>query len=72
VPIEQLTSDLVDFGDAFLGEFVASITNAAFWSKGNNTIAIIYDEGDNDDGCCDANPGGVDVTELGVQERTFS
>src|SRR5262249_7978043 len=34
---------------------VNNITTASFWSKGNNAIAIVYDEGDDNNGCCDAN-----------------
>ena len=46
---------LVANGDHYLGELVSNITNASFWSKGNNAIAITFDEGDDNNGCCDAN-----------------
>lgn len=49
---------LVAVGDAYLGQLVSEITHAAFWAKGNNAIAITYDNGDNSVGCCDAKPGG--------------
>jgi hypothetical protein len=48
---------LVAVGDAYLGQLVSDITHASFWAKGNNAIAITFDEGDNTAGCCDANPG---------------
>jgi hypothetical protein len=49
---------LVAVGDAYLGQLVSEITHASFWAKGNNAIAITYDNGDNNAGCCDAVPGG--------------
>jgi hypothetical protein len=49
---------LVAVGDAYLGQLVSEITHAPFWAKGNNAIAITYDNGDNSAGCCDAKPGG--------------
>jgi len=39
---------LVATGDAYLGRLVGQITGADFWSKGNNAIDIVYDEGDDD------------------------
>jgi hypothetical protein len=41
---------LVATGDAYLGQLVQKITSAAFWAKGNNAIAITYDEGDDNNG----------------------
>jgi hypothetical protein len=52
---------LVAVGDAYLGQLVSEITHASFWAKGNNAIAITFDEGDNTAGCCDANPGAGQV-----------
>lgn len=52
---------LVALGDAYLGRVVSAITNASFWSQGNNAIAITYDSGNGSGGCCDANPGGGQV-----------
>ena len=49
---------LVVVGDQYLGQLVSEITNAPFWAKGNNAIAITFDNGDNNAGCCDAMPGG--------------
>jgi hypothetical protein len=49
---------LVAVGDAYLGQLVSEITHASFWARGNNAIAITYDNGDNNAGCCDAVPGG--------------
>ena len=45
---------LVAQGDQYLGNIVQSLTTASFWSKGNNAIDIVYDEGDDNQGCCDA------------------
>ena len=41
---------LVATGDAYLGQLVQKITSASFWAKGNNAIAITYDEGDDSTG----------------------
>lgn len=65
-PFDPQDQHLVAFGDAFLGQLVASITGAKFWPKGNNAIVIVYDEGDDDAGCCDANPGGGRVATVVV------
>mgnify|MGYP001401791790 CR=1 FL=1 len=69
---------LVAVGDAYLGQLVSEITHASFWAKGNNAIAITYDNGDNSAGCCDANPGGGQIPTIvitshgprGVQDAT--
>jgi hypothetical protein len=53
-PFDPQDQHLVALGDAYLGRLVSSITNASFWSHGNNAVAIIYDEGDDNAGCCDA------------------
>src|SRR5215467_8405857 len=53
-PLDPQDQHLVAFGDAFLGHLVSQITNASFWAHGNNAIAITYDEGDDNVGCCDA------------------
>jgi hypothetical protein len=55
---------LVAVGDAYLGQLVSEITHASFWAKGNNAIAITYDNGDTTAGCCDANPGGGPIVAL--------
>ena len=52
---------LIAAGDQYLGNIVSAITNAPFWSKGNNAIAITYDSGSTSQGCCDARPGGGQV-----------
>ncbi|MEY9862200.1 hypothetical protein ABH935_007845 [Catenulispora sp. GAS73] len=41
---------LVATGDAYLGQLVHKITSASFWAKGNNAVAITYDEGDDNTG----------------------
>jgi hypothetical protein len=53
-PFDPQDQHLVALGDHYLGQLVSSITNASFWSRGNNAVAIIYDEGDDNAGCCDA------------------
>jgi hypothetical protein len=45
---------LVQQGDEYLGSLVQNLTNASFWSQGNNAIDVVYDEGDDNAGCCDA------------------
>ena len=52
---------LIAGGDQYLGNLVSEITNAPFWSRGNNAIAITYDNGDTSQGCCDAHPGGGQI-----------
>jgi Phosphoesterase family len=55
---------LIAVGDEYLGGLVSAITNAAFWARGNNAIVITYDSGDNQQGCCDARPGGGQVANI--------
>lgn len=52
---------LVAQGDAYLGRLVSQITSAPLWARGNNAIAVTFDNGDNTKGCCDASPGGGQV-----------
>ncbi len=52
-----LDNALVSRGDAYVGQLVAMITGAAFWSQGNNAIVVTFDEGNGSGGCCDAVPG---------------
>jgi len=49
---------LVAQDDAVLGKLVSKITSAGYWARGNNAIVITYDNGDTNQGCCDANNGG--------------
>ncbi len=58
-PGDPQDQKLTSIGDQYLGQLVSNITSAAFWSRGNNAIAITFDEGNKNDrsGCCDANPG---------------
>jgi hypothetical protein len=55
---------LIAAGDQYLGNIVSQITNAPFWSQGNNAIAITYDEGSTTQGCCDARPGAGQVATI--------
>jgi len=63
-PGDPQDQHLVGIGDAYLGNLVSHITGAPFWSQGNNAIAIVYDEGDFNRGCCGANPGGGRVASI--------
>jgi hypothetical protein len=65
-PFDPQDQHLVAFGDAYLGQLVSDITNASFWSRGKNAIAIVFDEGDDNAGCCDAQPGGGQVAAVVV------
>jgi hypothetical protein len=55
---------LIAAGDQYLGNVVSAITNAPFWSQGNNAIDITFDEGSTTQGCCDARPGAGQVTNI--------
>ena len=57
---------LVATGDAALGSTVSQITGAPFWAKGNNAVAIVFDEGGDNAGCCNASPGGGQVAAVVV------
>ncbi len=61
---DQHSASRVAVGDAYLGQLVSEITHASFWAKGNNAIAITYDNGDNSAGCCDASPGGGQIATI--------
>jgi hypothetical protein len=65
-PFDPQDQHLVGLGDAYLGHLVSEITHASFWSHGNNAIVVTYDEGDDNAGCCDANPGGGQVATVVV------
>src|SRR5262249_32282411 len=65
-PFDAQDQRLVTIGDAYLGQLVSQITHAAFWASGNNAIVLTFDEGDDDAGCCDANPGGGQVATIVV------
>jgi hypothetical protein len=65
-PGDPQDQHLVAFGDSYLGHLVSRITSASFWAKGNNAIAVIYDEGDDNAGCCDAANGGGQVAAVVV------
>src|SRR5215468_3058217 len=45
-PGDAQDQHLLAFGDAYLGQLVATITNAPFWAHGTNAIVVTYDEGD--------------------------
>lgn len=61
-PRDPQDQRLVATGDEYLGRTVSAITHARFWSRGNNAIVIVYDEGDNAAGCCGAKAGGGRVS----------
>jgi hypothetical protein len=68
-PLDPQNQHLVSVGDAYLGQLVHTITNAGFWAKGNNAIIITFDEGDDSQGCCDANPGAGQVATVVVSSH---
>ena len=43
-------AQLIAAGDTYLAGLVTAITGAKFWSKGNNAIVIVWDEGDTNKG----------------------
>lgn len=51
----------VGVADAYAGQLVNSITSSAAWRDGLNAIVITWDEGTDNAGCCDANPGGGQI-----------
>ncbi|HEX4255567.1 MAG TPA: alkaline phosphatase family protein, partial [Streptosporangiaceae bacterium] len=55
---------LVAQGDAYLGQLISKITSAPLWARGNNAIAVTFDNGDDTKGCCDASPGGGQVATI--------
>ncbi|HEX4256752.1 MAG TPA: hypothetical protein VH089_16790, partial [Streptosporangiaceae bacterium] len=55
---------LVAQGDAYLGQLISEITSAPLWARGNNAIAVTFDNGDDTKGCCDASPGGGQVATI--------
>ncbi len=57
---------LVATGDRYLGDTVSAITHAPMWSRGNNAVVVVYDEGDDTAGVAPANPGGGKVATVVV------
>ena len=53
-------TQLIQAGDAYVGQTVNAIMAATFWRQGNNAIVITWDENDfsSSTGCCASNPGG--------------
>lgn len=65
-PGDPQDQHLVAQGDRYLGQTVSAITHARFWKHGNNAVVVVYDEGDNNAGCCGARPGGGKVATVVV------
>ncbi len=65
-PGDPQDQHLVASGDAHLGRVVSAITHARFWSRGNNAVVVVADEGNDSAGCCGANPGGGRVATVVV------
>jgi hypothetical protein len=65
-PGDAQDQHLVAQGDRYLGDLVSRITSARFWARGNNAIVVVYDEGDDNAGCCDAPSGGGQVAAVVV------
>lgn len=51
----------VKAADTYLGSLVQGITSSAAWNAGPNAIVVTWDEGTDNAGCCDADPGGGQV-----------
>jgi hypothetical protein len=58
-PGDEADNALVGRADKLVGKLVQQITEAPFWTKGNNAIVITFDEGADGDsaGCCGTDPG---------------
>jgi len=51
----------VKTADTYAGQLVTSIMSSRTWKVGQNAIVVTFDEGTDNGGCCDANPGGGQV-----------
>ena len=51
----------VKTADTYAGQLVTSIMSSPTWKVGQNAIVVTFDEGTDNAGCCDANPGGGQV-----------
>jgi len=62
---------LVTRADHIVAELVDAITHAPFWSRGNNAIVVLTEEGADGDttGCCDAVPGTGRVPVIVITNR---
>jgi hypothetical protein len=58
-PGDEQDNLLVSAADDLIASLVQQITGAGFWTRGNNSIVVTFDEGADGDtsGCCDAVPG---------------
>jgi phospholipase C len=52
------TSTNIKVADDYAGQLVSSIMASPAWKDGQNAIVITWDEGNDNGGCCRANPGG--------------
>jgi phospholipase C len=49
---------LVARADAYVATLVSQVMNSALWSSGRNAIVLVWDEGDDNRGCCGSSNGG--------------
>ena len=58
-PGDEHDTALIRTADRLVGRIVQQITQAPFWTHGNNAVVITFDEGADGDtsGCCGADPG---------------
>ncbi len=56
--LDTPTAALTTEGDYVAQQIVNEIMGAPMWAQGNNAIVITFDEGNSNEGCCDAKPGG--------------
>ncbi|HZT09214.1 MAG TPA: alkaline phosphatase family protein [Chloroflexota bacterium] len=59
----------VAVADDYLKTIVEAITGSQAWATGRNAIAITFDEGDSNLGCCDAVPGGGQILTIVITNR---
>ena len=51
----------VKTADTYLSQLVNTITSSPTWKDGQDAIVVTWDEGTDNAGCCDANPGGGQI-----------
>jgi hypothetical protein len=51
----------VKVADDYAGQLVNQIMSSPAWHDGQNAIVLTFDEGVDNGGCCDANPGGGQI-----------
>ena len=71
-------TQLIQAGDNYVGNTVATILGSKVWKKGHNAIVVTWDEDDFSDsgltgtGCCGFDPGGGHVATVVITNKTKS